>query len=280
MSDSVYRPQVADANVTYYARNAGPIQRRPPMTATIRMSLAVVGVCIVALLGGPASPAQSPELPVDIPGTYAARECVAAPFPAALPTLEAVLDSAALVAALQTVEIRGRNVFGLRLGALEAEPRVRVLEGRASRAVATAVDAAIGPIPPDRLWSFRLIVAAEDALRVRLERSRVCGGTPSRRLRAETRDVRGEELERIRREIDESREKLRQRRSMVHRVLVDDRGRPLAVELARSSGDRVMDADEARMLRRGRFAPTKLDDVPVAAWIELSGDFGLPASIR
>src|SRR2546427_6471091 len=63
--------------------------------------------------------AQEGQPHPDIPGTYAAGERHAAPFPAQLPPLDSVVDSASLAAALKAAGVDKRLVFGLRLGALD-----------------------------------------------------------------------------------------------------------------------------------------------------------------
>ena len=79
-----------------------------------------------------------------------------------------------------------------------------------------------------------------------------------------------EDLEDFRRKVQEDQ---RRRRSMLHRLLVDARGRVLSVELMNSSGDGQTDADATSALRKLSFSPTKLDGAPVSAWVELRGDF-------
>jgi TonB family protein len=52
-------------------------------------------------------------------------------------------------------------------------------------------------------------------------------------------------------------------------------GRLLAVELLTSGGDATMDAAQGRAVNTWSFFPSKLDGLPVAAWIEVPGDYGL-----
>src|SRR2546427_5281437 len=70
--------------------------------------------------------AQEGQPHPDIPGTYAAGECHAAPFPAQLPPLDSVVDSASLAAALKAAGVDKRLVFGLRVGALTDRKSTRL----------------------------------------------------------------------------------------------------------------------------------------------------------
>src|SRR2546426_8573995 len=79
--------------------------------------------------------AQEGQPHPDIPGTYAAGERHAAPFPAQLPPLDSVVDSASLAAALKAAGVDKRLVFGLRVGDLTTAPRVHVIEKKVSAQV-------------------------------------------------------------------------------------------------------------------------------------------------
>src|SRR2546427_1483341 len=70
--------------------------------------------------------AQETQPHPDVPGTYAAGECHAAPFPAQLPPLDSVVDSASLATALKAAGVDKRLVFGLRLGALTDRKSTRL----------------------------------------------------------------------------------------------------------------------------------------------------------
>ena len=63
------------------------------------------------------------------------------------------------------------------------------------------------------------------------------------------------------------------RRAMRHRILVDDKGRILVIELASSSGDAGMDARRTALLQSLSFMPAMLDGVGVIAWVEIPGDY-------
>jgi len=234
----------------------------------------------LATLGNERLAAQESRVQADLPGAYSAGTCARAPFPTELPPLESVFDTTKLAAELRSVGVSKRVVFGVRLGALATTPRVRVIERKVSEAVAdsavTVVDAALHESPSDRQWAFRLRVDGERELQMRSERSEVCGatllpGSESREIRSEIRSVPATEVTQLRREATEYHFR---RRSMVHRVLIDTQGRALAVELARSSGDAQMDADQTEYLKQRMFTPTRLDGVPVSAWVELRGDYG------
>ena len=240
----------------------------------------IAGLSPLLLLISSPLATQDRDVRADVPGTYVARKCAGAPFPAALPPLASVLDSAKLAADLSAAGVTKRVVFALRLGALATVPRVRILESKVADAVADraaqAVEAALSEVPPDQPWAFHVVVAADREGSIKLDRSRVCGGIPADRVvHTRTEAVPAGELESLRREIAENR---RHRSSMLHRVLVDTQGRVLAVELVKSSGDGQMDENETGALRRRRFSPTRLDGTPVSAWIELRGDFGLSPS--
>jgi len=239
-------------------------------TETIRNTAVLLLLPSVVAFGD-----QQTDVRADLPGAYAARECATARFPVELPLLDSVLDSATLAADLKSAAMPRRVVFGLRLGALATEPQVRLLEGKIPGAVAdrvvAAVQATLREITSDRAWAFRLVVEGEHGKEMRLERSQVCGAFPGsirREMRIAT--MSAEELEDFRREVQEDQ---RRRRSMLHRLLVDVRGRVLAVELVSSSGDGQTDADATGALRKLSFSPTKLDGAPVSAWVELRGDF-------
>ena len=126
--------------------------------------------------------AQETQPHPDVPGTYAAGECHAAPFPAQLPPLDSVVDSASLATALKAAGVDKRLVFGLRLGALTTAPRVHVIEKKVSAQVSDRalqeVDAAVRVVPADRDWALRLRVEVDPDLAMRLERSEVCAAVP------------------------------------------------------------------------------------------------------
>lgn len=218
--------------------------------------------------------AQEPAQQAELPGVHVAEQCGPAPFPPQLPPLDSVLDTASLGIALRSTGINKRVVVALRLGALETGPRVRVIQSKASEDVASrtaaAVNGALRSVPLDRVWAFRLQIDVGKDLSFSLERARLCGAVPpSRMTMTRSAIVTAEEMERIRREAEETATRLR---SMRHRVLVDAQGRVLAVELTVSSGDPVMDRNHTDGFKRARFKPTKLDDMPVAAWVEVRGD--------
>ena len=222
------------------------------------------------------SRAQQSSPRAELPGLVPAEQCGPAPFPLELPPLDSVLDTAAVAVALRANELSKPVVLALRLGALETTPRVRVIQTKAPRDIAdraaAAVDAALRPVPADLSWAFRVKIDVDRDLVFSLERSRVCGAIPPRpEVRTATQTVRADELQEIRREADEAAARYR---AMRHRVLVAADGRVLAVELMRSSGDGVRDASGADRWKRAVFKPTKLDDVPVTAWVELRGDHG------
>ena len=219
--------------------------------------------------------AQEGQPHPDIPGTYAAGECHAAPFPAQLPPLDSVVDSASLAAALKAAGVDKRLVFGLRVGDLTTAPRVHVIEKKVSGQVADRalheVDTAIRVVPTNRDWAFRLRVEVDPELAMTLERSEVCATVPGprRALVFATGRATPEGLAQMRREAQGA---ASSRRSLLHRALIDAKGQVVAVELAHSSGDASMDQREADALQRRPFTPTKLDGVAVSAWVEVKGD--------
>jgi TonB-like protein len=218
--------------------------------------------------------AQELQPQPDLPGVYAAGECRAAPFPAQLPALDSVLDSASLATALKATGVDKPLVFGLTLGDLTGAPRVHVLEKKVSDQVASRalqeVDAAIRKALTDREWFLRLRVEVDREPTLRLERSEVCAAVPGpRSLRMQTFAVPAESLAQIRRDASEA---ARRRRSLQYRVLIDAKGQVGVVELVHSSGDTRTDEVEADALRRRSFTPTKVDGVAVAAWVEVRGD--------
>src|SRR2546428_59768 len=129
--------------------------------------------------------AQEGQPHPDIPGTYAAGDRHAAPFPAQLPPLDSVVDSASLAAALKAAGVDKRLVFGLRVGDLTTAPRVHVIEKKVSGQVADRalheVDTAIRVVPTNRDWAFRLRVEVDPELAMTLERSEVCATVPGPR---------------------------------------------------------------------------------------------------
>ena len=221
------------------------------------------------------SGAQEPQPRSDIPGAYAAGECHPAPFPAQLPPLDNVLDSASLAAALKSAGVDKRVVFGLRLGAFETAPRVHIIEKKVSGQIADRalheVDASMRVVPTDRDWAFRLRVEGGPDLAATLEHSQVCAAVPGPRsgLVFAVGRASPDSFAQLRRQAQEA---LRRRRSLLSRVLVDAKGQGVAVELVHSSGDPSMDQSEADALQRRRFTPTQLDGVAVSAWIEVRGD--------
>jgi protein TonB len=50
------------------------------------------------------------------------------------------------------------------------------------------------------------------------------------------------------------------------------------VELARSSGDKLLDAEALRLARDARFTPARRQEGPVAAWVTLPIRFQLVES--
>jgi hypothetical protein len=221
---------------------------------------------------------QQPELGPGIPGLYLARQCGPAPFPIQLPPLDSVLDTAVLVPALQSIGVNKRLLLGVRLGAVEATLRVRVIEKKVSGEVAeravAEVEATIRPVPADRDWAFRIMVQGGAHPIITLERSRICAAIPAPQNSPMTAIavVPSTDLDRLRSEAQQTASRLR---SMRHRVLVDESGRVLAVELTNSSGDPQMDEVHAMALKRRSFLPTKLDGVAVTAWVEVRGDYDL-----
>ena len=213
----------------------------------------------------------------DVPGSYTVARCIDLPLPAQLPPLDSVLDSATVATELRLAGVSKPVLFGLRIGALATTPSVRVLDAKVPASLADTarriIEAALRPIPADRQWAFRLRVEGSEP-RFQLERSRLCAGSPPLRdVRSGVATVTADQLAQMRREIEDNK---RKRGAMRHRVFADALGRVVTVELVRTSGDAQMDANEAETLQRRRFAPTKLDGLPVAAWIEVPGDYGFP----
>ena len=185
-------------------------------------------------------------------------------------------DSGALVSALHSAGVEKRLVLGLRLDRSETAARVRVIEKKVADDVADravqAVTAALRPVPAGRAWEFRLRVEGESQS-LRLERSEVCAAAPGRRpdLAFTVRRVPAESLRQMQGDAQLASQR---RRSLIQNVLVDADGRPVAVQLLRSSGDQTIDATEAEALTRRSFRPTKLDGAPVSAWVQVRGDYG------
>jgi protein TonB len=59
------------------------------------------------------------------------------------------------------------------------------------------------------------------------------------------------------------------------RILVDEKGRPSDVQVAKSSGYPRLDDAAVRAVRRWQFAAATRDSVPVAKWTELNVVFRL-----
>jgi protein TonB len=62
------------------------------------------------------------------------------------------------------------------------------------------------------------------------------------------------------------------------RVRVDEMGKPVAVEVEKSSGHRVLDrAARDHVLKRWRFQPALVEGRPVAAWARVPLNFRIEA---
>jgi len=243
-------------------------------SAARRLTLLTAFAAATATGKPPDLAAQEQQPQADLPGSYAAGECHAAPFPVQLPALDSVLDSASLATALKSTGADKPVVFGLMLGGLRGAPRVHIIEKKVSGQVADRAlqegDAAIRVAPTDREWVFRLRVEVGPEPTMGLERSEVCAAVPGpRSLQMRTFAVPAESLAQMRREGEEA---ARRRRSVLHRVLVDAKGQVVVVELAHSSGDASTDEKEADALRRRLFTSTKVDGVAVSAWVDVRGD--------
>jgi Gram-negative bacterial TonB protein C-terminal len=190
--------------------------------------------------------------------------------------VDSVADSAALVSALHSAGVEKRLVLGLRLDRSETAARVRVIEKKVADDVADravqAVTTVLRPVPAGRAWEFRLRVEGESQS-LRLERSEVCAAAPGPRpdLAFTVRRVPAESLRQMQGDAQLASQR---RRSLIQNVLVDGDGRPVAVQLLRSSGDQTIDVSEAEALTRRSFRPTKLDGAPVSAWVQVRGDYG------
>lgn len=59
------------------------------------------------------------------------------------------------------------------------------------------------------------------------------------------------------------------------RVLVDAEGKPITVEVNRSSGSESLDRAAADAVRRWHFSPARKGDTPVESWVRIPVDFQL-----
>lgn len=231
--------------------------------------------CALAIgLSTAALSAQDALVHTDLPGVYKAGECHDAPFPARLPALDSVVDSASLSAGLVSIGVNKRVVLALQLGGSGAASRVRLLEKRVSDEIADSgarlVAAALRSTRPDSDWIFRLRVEPDHPLAMRLERSRVCAATPG---------FRNPETQTVRMKTDSAADARRdfemasaRRRTISYRVLVDAYGQQVISQIAHSSGDRGLDEQVGAAIRERTFTPTTVDGVAVSAWVEVRGD--------
>lgn len=63
--------------------------------------------------------------------------------------------------------------------------------------------------------------------------------------------------------------------TVVLRVLVDESGNPAKVELKQSSGSTRLDEQTVDAIRRWQFVSARLDDKPIADWVEIPIRFRL-----
>ena len=210
----------------------------------------------------------------DIPGVFRAGECHEAPFPAQLPALDSVVDSASLAGGLQALGVNKRVVFQLRPGGSGPGPHVRVVEKKVPDQIADSsarlVEAMLRPMPPDSSRIFRLHIEMDHALTMRLERSRVCAANPG---------PKNPETQTVRMQTDSAADSRRafedasvRRRTIVARLLLDTYGQIVLMQLVRSSGDRGLDDQVKAAIRERVYTPTTIDGVTVAAWVEMRGD--------
>ena len=59
------------------------------------------------------------------------------------------------------------------------------------------------------------------------------------------------------------------------RVLIDDRGEAIAVEVSRSSGSDALDQAATSAIKRWRFHPARSGDQPIESWVSVPIDFKL-----
>ena len=243
-------------------------------------------VAVGASLAASRLVAQDTLPETDIPGMYRAKVCNRADFPAELPPLESVLDTAQFAGTLRTAGVTKRIIFSLRFAAEGTTPDITIVEKKVS--VETAVSAAealrasLKTAPPGQHRPFRVKVDGQRPS-VTLERSEVCGGSSRATERnlapavttvtvEQTRGIRsgsgGLSASDMRSAVQQIESRLR---SMRHQVLVDANGRVWAVELLNSSGEPQIDSRTTDALKRSSFTPTLLDGVPVTAWIEVGG---------
>lgn len=239
------------------------------------MTMIRFATCVLAIaVSSPALAAQEQLARADIPGVYRAGECHDAPFPAQLPPLDSVVDSATIAAGLQAIGVSKRVVLQLRPSGPGPGPRVRVVEKKVSDEVADSsarlVEAALRLGPPDSTRIVRLRVEVDHALTMRLERARVCAATPG---------PKNPETQTVRMQTDSAADSRRafenssvRRRTIVARLLLDRYGQIVVMQLARSSGDRGLDDQVTAAIRERVYTPTTLDGVAVSAWVEMRGD--------
>ena len=231
------------------------------------------GILSLSLIG--TLRAQGNEALVVLPGLYQPTRCTSASFPDSMPPIDSVLNVTRLTEQVAGLQLKGRAVLGLRLGALRGSPAVRILESKLSSqeadSVVELVQAALGAAPPTTLWAFRLRIDPDPSTAtLALERSRVCAPRPeARSAMVRTELVTREQANALR---DEAALGAMRRRTVRFRVLVGADGKTREVELTRSSGDQAWDVNYAGTLKQRRFVPGTLDGVAVAMWVELTGD--------
>jgi TonB family protein len=229
----------------------------PQFREVVNMRIAAA-VALFATLGC-ATTTQDPLLLSDWkpPGGQACRT-TSAPDP--LPTLSEVIDSTGLVSAFnrELSSVTGYALLSLASDSAGPWTRVRPIESDTEPGVQESLAKIVSTYlkPAGGRWYLRLRVALGDRTHFALGASQMCSSV----LRN------ADEVQRL---LKSAADDLTGRGVVVLHVHTDELGRPGEVMVARSSGDRLLDAAAARIASRMRFHPALNDRVPVAVWTEV-----------
>lgn len=226
----------------------------------------VMGVVAGAACAGSSSGFDRSALLLSSAPPPEGRTCYATAAPATLPPVDALVDSAALLARFQSLG-DGPTASALLSVRFDERgvPSARVLEGNLPaehrEGFARLALTALKPEPAAPPWSVRLKVTSDSSPRVRVGRSELCPAIPVGTL----------DVVVSRREVTSSGvpPAAPPTRSTPHfSILVDSNGQLVDIRLKQSSGESDVDQQLENGLRQKTFRPTLLDGAPILAWTE------------
>ncbi|NIM52949.1 MAG: TonB family protein [Gemmatimonadales bacterium] len=233
------------------------------MTLNLRSLVGVTLLCAALACGGSRTSTKGaiePEWYRD------ADTCAPARFPATLPTLDALVDSAAVLPQLARSGPRDvpPSVLALRFDGDGVAAPVAVLDTHLPReeadSLAVLIASHLRPQRPGQLWGVRLHVSHATLPALSIHRSEFCPPKPTGPVIRVPFQFEGtpEDLEDFR------------RAGPYHVVaLVSSAGAVDIVRLVRSSRSNIMDRLALESVRQLRFEPARLDGAPVPAWFDV-----------